>query len=127
MKFLSLIIATSSLSFSIARAEESTEQKVNKHVDDKANMLKGAIKKKIPKKDESKAAEPSMADKAKAKKDELKGKAEGSVKALQTKVEDKKAENAKKDEGKPTVQDKAKDAAASADKKADDLLKKFGK
>lgn len=126
MKFMSVILAAGLFSVSVARAENTTVDKVDKQIDDKANMLKGAIKKKVPKKDESKAAEPSMAQKAAAKKDELKAKAQNSAKSVQSKVEEKKAENAKKDEGKPSVQDQAKGAADKADKKADELLKKFG-
>lgn len=73
MKF-SIVFIASMFFASVAVSEESPTEKINTGIDKQSNALKGAINKKMPKK-EAKPAGPSTADKAAAKKDELKAKA----------------------------------------------------
>lgn len=75
--------AFSTSTFANDSAPAAAEQKI----DDAASKLKGAVKKKLPKKD-AKANEPSTAEKAASKKEEVKGKAAGAAGEAEKKADD---------------------------------------
>lgn len=127
MKISFTLIAAAFLSTTSASFAEDMDKTVNSKIDKNANALKGAINSKMPKKDTTKPAEPSMADKAAAKKEELKTKASAAAADLKAKAEAKKAEQAPKPDNKPSAQDQAKDAAKKAEGKLDGAIKKLGK
>lgn len=118
MKFALGIIAAAIIS-TASMADDS----IGKKLDQKADLLKGKVKSKMP---ASNPNEPTMAQKASAKKDELKAKTDAAAADAKAKLEAKKAAMTAPSD-KPSATDKAKAAAAGAESKLDGAINNLGK